>query len=314
MVRTTERMAAPFSPPLWALALMLATALVVVSPASAQQNSGETVKVAFELTIDGEVPEGRVVNLNLPGTADIGGVFCSTSSDAQIPRCEDGATYTATFFSLGNAISSTFSTVAGSPLSYEYTVYATDGGGPLEIFAADTITPTQDTTVSVTYHAGGPTPVPPTNESGEETEEQPQCFLPEGCFLSGDSSNEKIVGGIGPDYIIGGSGGDALYGLGGGDWLDGGARDDLVRGNEGDDLVDGGSGHDLVIGGPGNDYVTGFTGSDILNGGGGSDFIYAADSEFDRVSGGPGYDVCVAGVEDEVPFGGLTGCEEIYRR
>ena len=145
------------------------------------------------------------------------------------------------------------------------------------------------------------------DNNGEEPEQQPQCFLPEGCFLSGDGSDEAIVGGIGPDYIIGGGGHDAVHGLGGGDWLDGGAGDDLVRGNDGDDLVDGGSGHDLVRGNDGNDYVTGFTGNDILDAGGGSDFIYAADGEFDKVSGGPGYDVCVVDEEDRV-----TGCEEVY--
>jgi hypothetical protein len=145
------------------------------------------------------------------------------------------------------------------------------------------------------------------NEKGEEPGQvQPQCFLPEGCFLSGDARDEKIVGGMGPDYIIGGHGHDALYGLGAGDWLDGGAGDDLVRGGVGDDLVDGGSGDDLVIGGDGNDYVTGYLGSDALNGGGGSDYIYAADGEFDRVSGGPGYDVCVVDEEDDV-----NGCEEV---
>ena len=144
-------------------------------------------------------------------------------------------------------------------------------------------------------------------ESSDSDELQPQCFLPEGCFLSGDSSSEKIVGGIGPDYIVGGGEDDALHGLGGGGWLDGGAGDDLVRGNEGDDLVDGGSGNDLVRGNDGNDYVSGFIGNDILKGGGGSDFMYVADGWFDEVSGGPGYDVCV--VVDW--FDEVRGCEEV---
>ena len=144
-------------------------------------------------------------------------------------------------------------------------------------------------------------------ESSDSDEPQPQCFLPEGCFLSGDNSIETIVGGIGPDYIVGGGGGDALHGLDGGDWLDGGAGDDLVRGNAGDDLVDGGSGNDLVRGDAGNDYVSGFTGNDILEAGAGSDFVYAADGEFDEVSGGSGYDVCVVDEDDDV-----SGCEEVY--
>ncbi len=144
-------------------------------------------------------------------------------------------------------------------------------------------------------------------ESEPNNGQQPQCFLPEGCSLSGDDNNEKIAGGIGPDYIVGGGGDDALHGLGNDDWIDGGAGDDLVRGGEGDDLVDGGSGDDLVRGNDGNDYVSGFTGNDILEGGGGSDFIYAADGEFDQVSGGPGHDVCIVDEQDDV-----RGCEEVY--
>lgn len=143
--------------------------------------------------------------------------------------------------------------------------------------------------------------------TSEPDQEQPQCFLPEGCFLSGGYGDETIVGGIGPDYIIGGYGHDALYGLDNDDWLDGGAGDDLVRGNEGHDLVDGGSGHDLVIGGNGSDYVSGFTGNDILEAGAGNDFIYAADGWFDSISGGPGYNVCIVDPWDEV-----SGCEEVY--
>ena len=60
-------------------------------------------------------------------------------------------------------------------------------------------------------------------------------------------------------------------------------------------------------GNDGNDYVSGFTGNDILEAGGGSDFIYAADGEFDRVSGGPQYDVCVVDNGDDV-----RGCDEVY--
>lgn len=135
----------------------------------------------------------------------------------------------------------------------------------------------------------------------------PQCDLPEGCFLSGGDSPEEIVGGAGPDYVGGGGGDDALFGAGNDDWLDGGAGDDLVIGNDGDDLVDGGSGDDRVLGDAGNDYVSGFTGSDYLAAGSGNDYIYAADGEFDRVSGGPGYDVCVVDTDDDV-----SECEEVY--
>ena len=141
----------------------------------------------------------------------------------------------------------------------------------------------------------------------------PQCDLPEGCFLSGDGSPEEIIGGTGPDYLGGGGGGDALYGLSGDDWLEGGAGDDLVLGDEplttddGDDLVAGGSEDDQVLGAAGNDYVSGDAGKDTLEAGSGNDYVYAADGEFDRVSGGPGNDVCVVDSGDDI-----SGCEEVY--
>lgn len=169
---------------------------------------------------------------------------------------------------------------------------AVRGGTVNTIRGPETINLDEDTTISARTGFDGP---------------QPRCFLPEGCFISGDGSSETLAGGIGPDYIIGGGGDDALYGLGAGDWLDGGAGDDLVRGGDSDDLVDGGTGNDLVRGDDGNDYVSGFTGNDALYGGVGSDFIYAADGEFDRVSGGRGYDVCVVDEGDDV-----SGCEEVY--
>ena len=173
------------------------------------------------------------------------------------------------------------------------------GGTVSPIKGLETITLDEDTTVSTRAGFDGL---------------QPQCFLPEGCFLSGDASSETIFGGIGPDLILGGGGHDWLDGQGGGDWLDGGAGDDLVRGEDGDDLVDGGTGHDFVSGGAGNDYVTGYLGNDRIAGGPGNDFVYAADGQFDVVSAGPGYDVCVVDWFDELT-GEATpghGCEELY--
>ncbi|WP_047866452.1 hypothetical protein [Rubrobacter aplysinae] len=135
---------------------MLVALLAAAAPAAAQENpSGAgTVDVTFELTVDGEVAEGRTLGLDLPGTADIGGTFCSTAApDARIPRCEAGETYTATFFSIGNNVSTgPLAVAAGETRSYEYTV--SNGQGLIETFEAGTITPTEDTTVSATYQAG----------------------------------------------------------------------------------------------------------------------------------------------------------------
>ena len=91
-----------------ALVLVLATLLAAIlsiytNPASAQQASAqqypETVPVTFQLTIDGDVPEGRLLGVDFPLIADVAyPVFCSTAAfDSETPRCEDGATYTDTF-------------------------------------------------------------------------------------------------------------------------------------------------------------------------------------------------------------------------
>ena len=194
MVRTTS--------PLLTLALMLAMVLAAAIPALAQAGADqydpagpETVKVAFELTIDGEVPEGRTLTLNFPRKVDIGGVFCTTMSDPEIPRCVDGATYTAIIGSIGGFTSSTFQTTTGEPLSYEYQVWSVDGT-LLETFAAQTITPTQDTTVSATYHAAGTTDPPPGETSTLSFELRAECRPPTGTDLLGAATLD--LGDVGP--------------------------------------------------------------------------------------------------------------------
>jgi Ca2+-binding RTX toxin-like protein len=133
--------------------------------------------------------------------------------------------------------------------------------------------------------------------------------LGSGDTISAGKGRDTLYGGTGWDYVVGGYGNDTLYGWMGSDWLDGGADSDTVYGWTGNDLVDGGTGNDTVYGGVGNDAVYGYKGSDDLFGGSGHDYVYSAgDGTFDRVYGGPGYDVCVAGPEDFVS----GGCEEIY--
>lgn len=167
-----DRMMRMFS---WRVALlwlsMLAMVAVATVPAVAQEaqegQNPDSVDVTFEVTIDGQVPEGRTVTLNFPGTADLGASFCSSSPDPSLPTCEDGGTYTATFFSIGGGGPSTgpFTTSAGQPRSYEYQVFSANGN-LLETLASETITPTQDTTVNVTYRPGGEgeTTTPDTSE------------------------------------------------------------------------------------------------------------------------------------------------------
>lgn len=137
-----------------ALAVALAAALVLqVAPAPAQdsgaadQYSDEFATVTFELTVEGEVPEGRMLGVST-GLADAPApVFCSTASfDRGLPRCEDGGTYTDTLDLM----------FAGETLSYEYYVMDYDYGGIVETFAGDTITVSDGQTISATYEADNP--------------------------------------------------------------------------------------------------------------------------------------------------------------
>lgn len=108
-------------------------------------NPDDEVTVTFELTIDGEVPEGRSIGVST-GIQDIANpVFCTTAGFGDLPFCEDGETY-----------SDTFEVPANRSFSYEYTVVDYDYGGVVESFAADTRTFTEDETVSATYRAGDP--------------------------------------------------------------------------------------------------------------------------------------------------------------
>lgn len=135
----------------------LAAVLVLnVAPALAQQgggsdqyreDSGEPATVTFELTVEGEIPEGKMLGVET-GIADAPApVFCSTATfHTDLPRCEDGGTYTDTFDLLP----------AGSTLTYEYYVMDYDYGGIVETFAGDTITVSDGQTISATYQADDP--------------------------------------------------------------------------------------------------------------------------------------------------------------
>ena len=131
-----------------ALALQIAPALAQESGSMAQYSEGsgsEFATVTFELTIEGQVPEGKLLGVEM-GIADAPQpVFCSTANfDTDLPRCEDGGTYTDTFDLLP----------AGDTLSYEYYVMDYGYGGIVETFAGDTITISDGQTVSATYEAG----------------------------------------------------------------------------------------------------------------------------------------------------------------
>jgi Ca2+-binding RTX toxin-like protein len=80
--------------------------------------------------------------------------------------------------------------------------------------------------------------------------------------LTGDSSNNSLLG-----Y----GGNDTLNGGGGNDYLASGAGNDTLNGGIDNDTLVGGTGNDILNGDDGNDNLTGGAGNDILNGGNGID-------------------------------------------
>jgi Ca2+-binding RTX toxin-like protein len=113
----------------------------------------------------------------------------------------------------------------------------------------------------------------------------------EGIGITGNSSDNTIIGGVmddtlsgagGNDTILDGDGADELNGDAGDDTLDGGAGNDTLNGGADNDELDGGNDDDRLFGGDGSDLLIGGDGNDILDGGVGGP---------DTLRGGMGNDV-----------------------
>jgi Ca2+-binding RTX toxin-like protein len=102
--------------------------------------------------------------------------------------------------------------------------------------------------------------------------------------ITGDDSDNVIVGWHGKDILNGGAGNDTLWG---------GNGDDILNGDDGDDVLNGGNGNDILNGGAGNDTLNGGAGYDILIGGAGNDILKGGDWHKDRYEfkAGHGQDV-----------------------
>ncbi|HZO47511.1 MAG TPA: hypothetical protein VFB68_16560 [Xanthobacteraceae bacterium] len=125
------------------------------------------------------------------------------------------------------------------------------------------------------------------------------------AVITGNGSNNRLVGtnlgdlidaGGGDDVVLGGNGNDIIDGGTGNDQLSGGNGNDEIDGGDGDDTLDGGNGNDKLFGGAGVDVVSGGNGNDILEGGAGSD----------RLSGGNGDDIIIHRASEE------AGASNIY--
>ena len=109
--------------------------------------------------------------------------------------------------------------------------------------------------------------------------------LPEPLTLTGNSTDDRLVGDAGADTITGGDGDDTLRGGAGADVIVGGAGNDSIFGDAGDDILTGaGDGdiglntEDILNGGKGGDIFVLGTSTDIFyNGNGANDFARIED-------------------------------------
>ena len=92
-------------------------------------------------------------------------------------------------------------------------------------------------------------------------------------FLHGLIGNDNIYGGEGDDHIDGGDGDNTLYGGEGNDAIHGSGGDDIMYGDEGNDTIIGYDGDDNIHGGRGHDGLIGRAGADLLDGGAGNDYL-----------------------------------------
>ncbi len=150
--------------------------------------------------------------------------------------------------------------------------------------------------------------------------------------LTGDSTNNWLVGNLGADIINAGAGDDvilfdSLDTIDGGDGTDiaqvvgdegvtlnlaqshievavGGRGDDiLIGGGRSSVFVKGGEGDDIIIGGAANDVLSGEDGSDVIDGGAGNDLIRGHRGQ-DQLMGGAGDDIVEGGQDDDNLSGG----------
>lgn len=77
-----------------------------------------------------------------------------------------------------------------------------------------------------------------------------------GFNLSGDITNNLLIGNGASDTLAGGAGSDTLNGNDGDDYLYGGTGADVLNGGDGQDRLFGGPGDDTIDGGPGTDSIT----------------------------------------------------------
>lgn len=142
------------------LALFAATALTAQAALAQEsgQAAGETVRVDFELEVNGGVPGWQFFHVEHSGGSAGEMALCTTHTERPGPMCETGGVYTASM-----------EVPAGEPVSFEF---VRDGEpGPSETFASESRAFAQDTTVRTSYdfpQVGPPEPASPSDSADDQ--------------------------------------------------------------------------------------------------------------------------------------------------
>ncbi len=128
-------------------------------------------------------------------------------------------------------------------------------------------------------------------------------------FLMGLGGNDSISGDLGDDLINGGTGSDSLRGMDNNDTLYGEAGADTLRGGNNEDELYGGDGNDSMTGDSGYDTLNGGAGNDQLDGGAQNDTLYGGSGD-DRLWGRDGNDVLLGDTGRDTLYGG-TGDDSL---
>lgn len=126
---------------------------------------------------------------------------------------------------------------------------------------------------------------------------------PEIMYVSGDSGDDTLVGGVNNDTITGGAGRNRIYGGEGDDRMNGSGGRDFLYGEGGNDRMYGNGGNDYMLGGGNVDRMWGGTGDDFLAGNGQNDKLFG-EAGNDEIYGHDGNDVFIGGPGADTLNGG----------
>ena len=95
----------------------------------------------------------------------------------------------------------------------------------------------------------------------------------ENLFAKVNYDRLELTGNESDNRIVGGASAEKIYGMGGNDVLEGQNGDDTIEGGSGNDYIDAGSGEDTIEGGEDDDIIFALGGDDNIDGGDGNDTV-----------------------------------------